>query len=368
MAVVLFVLILGVLIFVHELGHFLVARWSKVRVEEFGFGFPPRLWGVQRGQLLISLNAIPFGGFVRLQGEQGDPESRPDSFSSASWPKQVAILAAGVVMNYLLAWFILSSVLAAGLTVQVDHLPASAARFLTAARTEAVVSDGSSAATAGLQTGDHVLSVNGQPLATTQTIIDYTTAHAFPSLDVLVLHGNSRRTIHIEPTSAAIGQPHYGFGLQSLALLRYPWYLAPLDGAKTTLNITGQTFRGFGQVVRDVVIHGRVSGDVTGPIGIAVLTSQVRQLGLIPLLQFVAVLSVSLAVINFLPLPALDGGRALFVLIGRVRGRPINRRVENMIHAAGFYALILLVLVITVRDVRRFDVISRLWQSIQSTP
>ncbi len=368
MTILWFVLILGVLVFVHELGHFLAARRAGVQVEEFGFGFPPRVWGFRRGQLVISFNAIPFGGFVRLQGEQGDPNRRPDSFSSATWPKQIVILAAGVIMNYLLAWLILSTIFGAGLPVQTDQLPASASRWVRQQHVEAVVSDNSPAAQGGLHTGDRVLSVNGQDFTNTQDVIRYTTDQHFPSLELVIIHDNARQTLHIQPQTTAANQPHYGFGLQSVGILRYPWYQAPLAGARSTAEITAQTFRGFGTLVRDLIVHGQVSRDVTGPIGIAVLTAQVSQLGPIALLQFVAVLSISLAVINFLPLPGLDGGRALFVVIGRMRRRPLNPRTENLIHAAGFYALILLVLVITVRDVRRFDILSRVSQLFHSSP
>lgn len=148
--------------------------------------------------------------------------------------------------------------------------------------------------------------------------------------------------------------------------LQYPWYQAPWFGATTTVSLTGQTMSGFGTLLKELFIHGRVSSDLTGPVGIAVLTGQVSRLGIIPLLQFVAILSISLAVVNFLPLPALDGGRAVFVVLGRLRGRPLNSKTESIIHATGFYVLIGLVVAITIRDLHRFDVVPKVLQLFRS--
>lgn len=363
MSILLVIIILGILIFVHEFGHFFAARRAGVVVEEFAFGFPPRLVGWRRGSLLISLNAIPFGGFVRLQGEHDDPNHRQGSFVTARWPRQVFVLAAGVIMNYLLAWVIMSGIFAAGLSVQPEAVPADSQSYLHNQHVEAVVTPGSAADRAGLRTNDTITAIDGQHFTTTEQVIAHTSAQSpLPAITVDVLRGNIVQHITIHPATAAQDQPHYGFGIQSVATLQYPWYSAPWYGLVSTADLTGQTFKGFGLLISQLVTKGTVSNEVTGPIGIAVLTGQISQLGFTPLLQFVALLSISLAVVNFLPLPALDGGRALFVLIGRVRGRPVNPRVESIIHAAGFYALILLVIAITIRDVQRFDILSRLGQ------
>lgn len=359
MAVLLFVVILGLLIFVHELGHFLVARRSGIRVEEFGFGFPPRLWGRSHDGVLYSLNAIPFGGFVRLHGENGEDHNQPDSFSRASWWRQLFVLAAGVLMNYLLAWVLLSATLAGGVRVVPSDIPARDHQYLRQAQILAYVSPGTPAALAGLKSNDVVRDINEQNFSTTEELVQYTSDHHYPSLQVNFQRANQEYSVTIHPLADRGTTLHYGFGLQPTALLRYPWYIIPWAGLRSTATMTGQTFAGFGTLIKNLALQGRLSTDVTGPVGIAVLTKQVSALGWTAILQFVAILSISLAVINFLPLPALDGGRALFVLIARARGQPVNRRVENIIHTAGFYLLISLVIAITIRDIQRFGLIPK---------
>lgn len=359
MTVLLFILILGVLVFVHELGHFAVARWSGVAVEEFGFGFPPRIVGLKRGSTTYSINWVPFGGFVRLQGEQDDGEKRPDSFVQAPFRKQFAILIAGVFMNALLAWALLSATFAVGVSADPAAVPQNRHLQLSASRVEAIVTDGSPAALAGLTTGDVVNGVNGQPLTTTDQIISLAQAENFPVLQLTVMHKGQSRTVSVTPRPSG-ASPRYGLGIQQVVTIRYPWYIAPWYGLQSAGDMTKETIIGFGRLIRDLVTTAKVSSDITGPVGIAVLTGQVAQYGFIATLQFMAILSISLAVVNVLPLPALDGGRALFVFLGRVRGRPVNPRIEGTIHAVGFYTLLLLIVLLSIRDVSKFQIIDQL--------
>lgn len=359
MTILLFAIILGVLVFVHELGHFLAARWSGVAVEEFGFGFPPRLIGWRRGQTVYSLNWIPFGGFVRLQGEQADAAARPDSFSQAKFFKQFFILAAGVAMNALLAWILLTATLISG--VKTDPSTAPHNRYIQSAdsRVEAVVTDGGPAAQSGLRTGDEVLRVNGQPLTTTDQIISLTKERNYPPLELDIRRREAITSLRIVPRMET-DRPRYGLGIQAVTTILYPWYVAPWYAVQTTGQLVGQTVVGFIRLLQDLVTTARVSPDLTGPVGIAVLTSQVVQYGVIATLQFMAILSISLAVVNFLPIPALDGGRAVFAVLARVRGRPIDTRIEGAIHTVGFYGLLLVIILLSVRDVSRFRIVEQL--------
>ncbi|MBI2984533.1 MAG: site-2 protease family protein [Candidatus Kerfeldbacteria bacterium] len=364
MTLLLFILILSLLVFVHELGHFLAARRFGIGVLEFGFGFPPRLRGWRRGQTLWSINLIPFGGFVRLEGETDRQSSSPTSFAQASWAKKFVILAAGVLMNYVLAWLLLSIVLSVGVTVDPTTIGRDSYQRLTQRRLEAFVSPGGSAAAAGLRSGDTIESINGQTFVSTDSLIAYARSQDYPPLTIVFRPASGpSRTAMINPRAASgTDRPLYGFGLQSLATIRYPWYVTPFFGLKQTLSLTNQTWKGIAQLARELVVSGRVSQDLTGPVGIAVLIGEIRQLGLLAVLQFVAILSISLAVINFLPLPALDGGRAVFAVVEQIRGRPLSSRWEQAIHAAGFYLILLLLIIISIHDAQRFNLFQRLFR------
>lgn len=361
MAILVFIVILGVLVFVHELGHFVSARRLGIAVEEFGFGFPPRLVGRKVGATIYSLNLIPFGGFVRLQGENNDSENRADSFVMAPKRKRFAVMIAGVVMNYLLAGVLFTLVLGVGIRTNLESPPADRVHQTTDSKVESyVVADGP-AFKAGLKDGDLVTSVNDLPLTTTAQIVDYTAQHDYPVLNIVVQSDTGQTsTYQVSPDRTATPSPRYGFGLQYTGIVRYPWYWAPVYGAKMLVDITGLTLAGFGSLIKNLVVSGQVSADVTGPVGIAVLTGEITKLGLIPILQFTGLLSISLAVINFLPLPALDGGRAMFVIIEAIRRRPVSQRVESMVHAVGFYLLLALIMLISIRDFRRFEIFSKL--------
>ncbi len=359
MVILIFIVILGLLVFVHEFGHFSVARLSGVAVEEFGFGFPPRLFGWRRGGTIFSLNLIPFGGFVRLQGEQGDQAKRSDSFSQARYSHQFAVMSAGVVMNVILAWFLLTLALVIGVKTDSASIPTQSFVQRDQPQVEATVSKDSAAAAAGLKTGDVITAVNGLPLTSTEEIINLIKSKQYPPLVIDFLRGQVSKQIKILPRAESTS-PRYGLGIQSVTTVRYPWYVAPWYGLKSVLNLIGQTIAGFWHLVHDLILTASVNPDLTGPVGIAVLTGQVVQFGFSATLQFMAILSISLAVVNFLPLPALDGGRAVFLTIARLRGRPINTHLEGAIHTVGFYLLLSLVILLSIRDVSRFHLFAQL--------
>jgi len=364
LSILLFILVLGLLIFVHELGHFLAARRSGVAVEEFGFGFPPRMVGIRRGPTIYSLNWIPFGGFVRMQGEQEDVTARPDSFVAATWWKKIIILLAGVTMNVLLAIVLLSVCFGVGIVADPELAPKDGLAITSPVKTIAIVSDGLPAAVSGLRTGQEIVSINGKNYTSSEQLIEDVQAQKYPPLSVIVRSDTGEETLTITATTVENTQ-RYGLGLQAQTIVRYPWWIAPWYGVKATGQAISQTFAGFGQLVAGLT-KGQVSQDLTGPIGIAVLTDQVRQLGAVSVLQFMALLSVSLAVLNILPLPALDGGRAMFVIITKLTGRTIQQRTEAIIHAVGFYALIALVFFITIQDVQRFSLLQNISRFFQN--
>ncbi|MFH2063094.1 MAG: RIP metalloprotease RseP [bacterium] len=354
-AIVIFIVILSLAVFVHECGHFFFARKFGIKVEEFGFGFPPRLFGIKRGDMVYSVNAIPVGGFVRLKGEAGDSRAS-DSFAGQSVAKRAVVIGAGVLMNLVLAWALFTVGCLFGLPQVVDgsvDLP-SGARVSGQKVHVVQVLEGSPAAESGIVPGDIVVSVDGRGLASMNDLSAATGSAAGPLELVIDRNGEAVETSVVPAQLAETGQVGIGVQMVETGLVTYPFYLAPIEGLRVTGIYTYEITVAFGRIVWELVTAGRPSVDVSGPIGIAVMTGDVAKFGLLYLLQFAALLSVNLAVLNVLPLPALDGGRLMFLLIERLRGRAVSPRAEALVHNLGFALLMVLVVVITYGDVIRF--------------
>ncbi len=348
-----FLAVLSVLVFVHEFGHFATAKKLGVRVDEFGFGFPPRAFSVKRGGTVYSLNWIPLGGFVKIKGEMAEEATGRDSFATQSAPRRLLILAAGVTMNMLLAWALFSVGAMIGLTETVDAVhPAATVRNRAVTVTD-VLPD-SPAAAAGIAYGDSIAKVNGAPVADVPSLQE-TLRTASGEVTLTLNRGKTSREARVTPVMLSqTGKPGIGVGLLETGIVSYPFWYAPVRGAQITAMNTLAVFQAFGGLVVGLVSGKGVSADVAGPIGIAVATGEVARLGFTYILQFTALLSINLAVINILPLPALDGGRVLFVIIEKLRRKPVDRKIEGIVHQIGFALLLFLALIVTVQDVRRF--------------
>ncbi len=350
-----FIVILSVLVFVHELGHFLTAKRAGATVYEFGFGFPPRLFGIKRGGTIYSLNWLPLGGFVKIKGEGGDEQGAQDSFASFSASKRVLILVSGVAMNVLLAMLLFSFAFAIGAPTALDGALPPGAHVREQRIQILAVRSGSPAAEAGLRYGDALVRIDGQPVASIETLQTYNSAHANTEEQLTILRGSEERTVRItpKPLDGGEGRAVWGVELSETALVSLPWYRALWQGARTAIVLFGAIIIAFYDFLRNLLIHQTVSAEVAGPVGIAAMTGQVANLGLVYLVQFAALLSLNLAFINVLPIPALDGGRILFVLIERIRGRRVSPSTETLIHNIGFVLLILLIFAITIKDVSK---------------
>ncbi len=365
LTLLIFIIVISILVFVHELGHFLSARRLGVAVEEFGFGFPPRLIGLRRKDTIYSINWIPFGGFVKLKGETADRTSDQDSFAAQSKTRRFLILSAGVIMNYLLTIVLFTIGYSVGLPAA--HDPTAPNPALQDIRPQVIrVEAGSPAAQAGLRVGDVIISAADTPVSNPESLKAIQEQYRDRDLPLVIRHGSSERTVIVRPTPTENDEIRIGIALLNIGHLQYPFPQSLLEGTKTTLNVTGQIFVSFGHLLRDLVVDRKVSQDVSGPVGIIVLTREAFNLGFPYLLQFVALLSATLAVINFLPFPGLDGGRALFVTIEAFRGRAVDQRIESLVHVVGFYLLIALVLLVSVRDVQKFGVGERLLDGLKN--
>ncbi len=356
LTILLFIVILGVLVFIHEYGHFSSARRLGVDVEEFGFGFPPRLFGIRRGTTIYSINSIPFGGFVRLRGENGDGALDQRSFASQRVWKRLVILLSGVGMNILLAALLFSFVFSLGVPTVLDDssIPGGGRVVDRKVQIVGIVGD-SPAAQAGLAGGDAILEIGERPVHTVSDVTESLRGRLNQATELRIQRGDEQLRYSLTPAQLeGSDEPRLGVSLAETGFVSYPWYTSLWLGPWYAIKMLGVIFASLGTLVVNLIQQGQVSGDVTGPIGIAVVTGQVIDLGFIYILQFAALLSLSLAAMNVLPIPALDGGRALFVVIEKIRGRAMSAKVEGLIHTIGFYALLLFIAVISYRDFFRF--------------
>ena len=351
-----FIIVFSLVIFAHEFGHFFAAKKAGVKVDEFGFGYPPRLFAKKWHGTEYSLNWIPFGGFVKLRGleEEARPDD-PDSFmTKKAWPR-FTILVAGVFMNVVLAYVIVSLGFMIGLPSALSGEVKNAHIKNLQVQVYEVMAD-SPAAKAELKVGDFILAVDGQAITKIEELQNYDAGVATDQV-ILSVKRNGKIT---EMTSALTvldesGLKKLGVSLVETGLVSYPFHLALWQGLKTTGNLLWQIIYGIYSIVKSSFITHKFPTEIAGPVGIAVLSGQVARLGFIYILQFVVILSLSLAIMNLIPLPAFDGGRILFIVIEKIKGRPVNRRVENTIHMVGFYFLITLLVFVTFRDIGRFN-------------
>lgn len=374
--VIIFIAVLSILVFVHELGHFIVAKRSGMGVHEFGFGFPPRVVGIQkqngkwrvvwgRKQLsaeetVYSINAIPLGGFVKIMGEDNDVANDPRSFTNKSFGRRFLTLAAGVLMNVLAAWVIFSIGFMVGLPVAlngIEDVPRGG-QFTDQQIIIGVVKPNSPAQQAGLKDSDIIMSVDGQTITSISSLQEYIGKHQGQTINFQIQRINELKDIPVMVSASRDpAQGLVGIGLGLYGKLSFSPITAIWQGGQTTVNQLKAIVSGLYSVF--TTKEGVKA--IGGPVKIAQLTGQVVDLGWLPLLQFTAFLSLNLAILNSLPFPALDGGRMLFLIIEKIRGKANNQSVEQYANAIGFMLLLLLMAVITVRDVSQLESIKNLF-------
>ena len=361
MTILLFLIVIAGLILVHELGHFLAAKSVGARVDEFGLGFPPRLFSVKYGETEYSLNLIPFGGFVKILGETPGVETDGlvDMDRSLNYKprlQQAWVLVAGVFFNWLLAWLLISGGFMSGLPMSAEG---QAGHFeLQDVRTTVIqVTGNSPAEVAGLLPGDQINYVaSAEDLVTNPSITEFQTLiKTAPDLvTVGFVRDGVADQVSLNPSDDLMAEGRaIGVALDTVGTIKLPWPQALITGFGFTLDLTGQFLVGLKDIVADLFQGHSVTEAIVGPVGIAGLVGDAGELGLVYLLTLVAVISLNLAIINLLPLPALDGGRLLILLIEAIKGSPINARLTNGLNLVGFLILIGLMIVITVADVLR---------------
>lgn len=357
MSVIIFLVMLTLLVFVHELGHFLFAKKNGIRVDEFAIGFPPKLFSWKKGETKYSINIVPLGGFVRIFGENPDEESLegPDkdrSFVNKSKKVQSLVLVAGIIFNILFAFVLFSLSYMVGVA-DVSSAPNNTTRlYVTDIR------EGSPAEKAGLKKGDIIESIGDEGRiienVTPDSIKTFIGYSGGEELHLSVNRDSSKLDIDVTPEKIS-EDSDYVIGIQMVELnnLKLGFFASIWQGAKMTVLVTKETIFGILSFLKNVITFSADFKSVSGPVGIAGLVGEASHFGFGYLLSFAALISINLAVINLIPFPALDGGRLLFVIIEAIIRRPINPKVANTINAIGFMLLLVLMVFVTFSDIRR---------------
>ena len=339
----------------HEFGHFVIAKKCGVKVEEFGIGYPPRIIGKKIGQTLYSLNLLPFGAFVKIYGEEGGIESA-QSFSQKPIWQRASIVIGGVASFWLISAILLSVVFGIGTfqAISDDEQVANPKVQIIA------VAPDSPAKASGIKLGDTIkqLTINNQQLTITKVkeVQEFTEKYKGKEIVLTIERGREIFEASLVPRiSPPEGEGAMGVGLTRITEKSYPWYQAPIKGIEATLKMTGAIVEGLAQVFGNL-IQGKglpAGAQLMGPIGIGSLMTQFVKLGVNYYLQFIAMISIYLAIFNILPIPALDGGKLLFLAIEKVRRKPVSPKIEQNITGVFFTVLVALMIWVTIKDIVR---------------
>ncbi len=367
----LFLLIIGLLLFVglvviHEIGHFLFARRNGVEVEEFGIGFPPRarVLGKKNGTV-YTLNWLPLGGFVKLKGEY-DNDTAPGSFGAARLSAKVKIMLAGVAMNFLAAAVLFAGLALIGMPkADLKNLPFyDKDQFTVASDTKTIknqvfvgVVPDSAAAKAGLKSGDEITKIDNTPITSAEMLPAVTERYRGQTVDIAFINEDGQEQVVQASLNSERDQDtgYLGVAPVNAQVFKATWS-APVVGIVTAAQYAEVSFRGLGYVIQNLFAGQTdvASSAVGGPVATFKILSDTAALGLNQVLFVIALVSISLAVMNVLPIPALDGGRLFVTLLFRGLKRPLSKQTEEWIHGTGFVVLLGLIMLITVIDIRRF--------------
>ncbi len=363
MAILIFIIILSILVMIHEFGHFIMAKRAGIGVEEFGFGLPPRLWGKKIGETIYSINWLPFGGFVRLVGEDPTDKKRnqKNSFYVKSIGQRSLVVIAGVFMNLLLAVLIFYAIIfALGFKVSLPLLVEHKFSFVKETRQVLVADVGanSPAKIAGIEPGDSIVKIGEEEIDSLDELQGIVRSSLDQELTITLENpvNNKQRIVRAVPIyNNEIKAPALGIGLGELAVLNYDSLGQKLfSGFIHSYNTIVYSGSVFGELISYSIREknfAAVSEGVSGPVGIASITSQAVALGPISVLQLMGLLSLNLAVLNILPIPALDGGRFAFIIYEAITRRKVHASFEKWVHTIGFALLIGLILLITFNDI-----------------
>ncbi len=342
--IVIVIIGLSLLILGHEAGHFFVAKLFGLKVDEFGFGFPPRIGAFKpkSSETEYSFNWLPFGGFVRISGERLNKDETAGAapaaihdkrlfYNQPAWKKSLIVLA-GVFINFIIGWLLISLVLMVG-TPQTLVITG--------------IQGNSPAAAAGIESGDVV-----KGYTDSQSFINYIDAHAGQPTQVAVLRDDKEIDFMVTPrVNPPAGQGAVGVALEEGGTAREAPLSALWDGLLSSFVLLWLTISAFGALIAQLFVHASLLPGVVGPVGIFSVAEETGKIGIMYLIQLLGIISINLAVVNCIPFPALDGGRFVMTIIEKIKGSPVSERVESWVNGAGFAFLLVLMVLLTVRDV-----------------
>jgi len=384
MIVVAVIIALSVIILFHEGGHFIFSKLSKIKIEEFGLGYPPRAVGVVKTKTsnkwklffgkkepmdtqgtIYSLNLIPFGGFNKIKGEDGESTDADSFYAKNIWQRFLSIFG-GILMNLVLAIILFSICFMVGMPTAGENKDLGHYSSVKNSGVQIVfVKKDSPAAQAGVLQGDLLISVDNQEIKNMVALSDYSKDKVGKEIDLKIKRGSSELDFKIIPqragdifTKEELASDNSERGVVGITLVEskvvtYSFFIAIWQGIKTTFITCGKIIEGIYLILKELFVSHKMVGEAMGVVGIATFIGEAYQIGFIYFLQFLALVSVAIAVSQVLPIPALDGGRLVFLLIEAVRHKAISRKTEAIIHNVGFMVLILLMVFITYKDLLR---------------
>jgi len=350
---IIFIFSLLILITLHEFGHFIFAKKFGVKVEEFGVGLPPRIFGKKIGETVYSLNLLPLGGFVKIYGEEERIDD-PRSFNKKPIWQRASILVAGCLSFWIISAILLSVVMNLGVPRAVSD---DFNEGLLSPRVQIIaVVSGSPAEAAGLRTGDTIkeLIIDGSKfeIQKVKEVIDLTQSNKGKEVILTIERGKGVFKTNLTPRiSPPEGEGPMGLALTRTVIESFPWYQAPFRGISATGNLTVLVIQGWLGALKNLFQGLPIRVEVMGPIRATKEAAQIGALGVNYFLQFIAMVAVSLGLFNLLPIPALDGGRLLFLVIEKIKKEPIPQRLEQKINSFFFILLIVLIIWVSAKEI-----------------
>jgi len=353
LTILIVVISLSLLMALHEFGHFILAKKLGVKVEEFGIGMPPKIFGKKIGETIYSFNLIPFGAFVKIYGEENSKESfDPRSFTAKPIWQRMSIVLGGVVSFWIISLILFTIVLGYGAATAVgdEENP----NFLNPKVQILSVASDSPAEKSNLKTGDAILKLQFKEeiLETdkVEQVRQFIKEHDGLPLLITIQRGKKIFERTITPQNRVLG-----VYLARTAIIKYPWFSAPVEGARTTLRMTKFAFLGYLEIFKSIFEgKGLPEGtELMGPVGAGALLTGAFETSFVYFLQILATLSILFAIFNLLPIPALDGGRLVFLVVEKIKGKPINREIEKNINSLFLFLLMGLMIFVTAKDIMR---------------